>query len=164
MTQTAINGELKRINDKIKHLETVMVTTAKTGSLGMLERSRQIREEILREFSIIQKERDNTVAALKDNLKDHLAPYKNEDIQKIREEKIQLVTAAEFKAVHRQMLEQTSDLEKKLATAVKALGDINDCTWHSKNRGIVVDTSDKGTVNLFDFTEKVLAEIGGEDD
>lgn len=55
-------------------------------------------------------------------------------------------------------------LEKKLAASVKALEDINDCTWHSKNRGIVVDTSDKGTVNLFDFTEKVLAEIGGEDE
>ncbi|NHI70520.1 hypothetical protein [Lactococcus garvieae] len=97
-------------------------------------------------------------------LKEHLAPYKDEDIRKIHEEKMQLVTAAEFKAVHRQMLEQTSDLEKKLATAVKALEDINDCTWHSKDRGLVVDTSDKGTVNLFDFTEKVLAEIGGEDD
>ena len=32
-----------------------------------------------------------------------------------------LVTAVEFKAVHRQMLEQTSALEKKLATAVEAL-------------------------------------------
>lgn len=97
-------------------------------------------------------------------LKEHLAPYKDKDIRKIHEEKMQLVTAAEFKAVHRQMLEQTSNLEKKLATAVKALEDINDCTWHSKNRGIVVDTSDKGTVNLFDFTEKALAEIGGGDE
>ena len=58
---------------------------------------------------------------LKDNLKDYLAKYSEKDIQKIREEKMPLVTAAEFKAVHRQMLEQTSELEKKLATAVKAL-------------------------------------------
>ncbi|QSR03766.1 hypothetical protein J0J33_08415 [Lactococcus sp. LG1267] len=97
-------------------------------------------------------------------LKEHLEPYSDKDIVKIHEEKMQLVTATEFKAVHRQMLEQTSDLEKKLATAVKALEDINDCTWHSKNRGLVVDTSDNGTVNLFDFTEKALAEIGGKDD
>lgn len=158
MTQTAINGELKRINDKIKHLETVMVTTAKTGSLGMLERSRQIRKEILREFSIIQEERDNAVAALKDNLKDHLAPYKNEDIQKIREEKMQLVTATEFKAVHRQMLEQTSDLEKKLATVVEALeksrerlGDFQE-PWNDREKEVDLILSE------------ALAEIGGEDD
>ncbi|WP_285004665.1 hypothetical protein [Lactococcus garvieae] len=55
-------------------------------------------------------------------------------------------------------------LEKKLSTAVEALEDINNGTWHSKNRGIVVDTSDKGTVNLFEFTEKVIVEIGGKDD
>lgn len=29
---------------------------------------------------------------------------------------------------------------------------------------LMFETLDKGTVNLFDFTEKVLAEIGGEDD
>lgn len=96
-------------------------------------------------------------------LKEHLAPYKDEDIRKIHEEKMQLVTAAEFKAVHRQMLEQTSELEKKLATAVEALKDINDCTWHSKDRGLVVDTSDKGTVNLFDFTEKVISKLEAEE-
>uniref|UniRef100_UPI00359C1046 hypothetical protein n=1 Tax=Lactococcus garvieae TaxID=1363 RepID=UPI00359C1046 len=57
----------------------------------------------------------------KDNLKDYLVNYSEQDIQKIREEKMPLVTAAEFKAVHRQMLEQASELEEKLATAVKAL-------------------------------------------
>lgn len=65
MTETAINLELKRINDKIKHIETVIGAAAKTGSLGMLERSRQIRGEILREFSLIQEQRDTAVEALK---------------------------------------------------------------------------------------------------
>jgi capsule polysaccharide export protein KpsE/RkpR len=154
MTQTAINGELKRINDKIKHLETVMVTTAKTGSLGMLERSRQIRKEILREFSIIQEERDNAIAVLKDNLKDHLAPYKNEDIQKIREEKMQLVTAAEFTQVHKEKLEA----ERKLATAVGALeksrerlGDFQE-PWNDREKEVDLILSE------------ALAEIGEKQD
>lgn len=54
---------------------------------------------------------------VKDNLKDHLWPYSDEDIAIIREEKTQLVTAAEFAEVHMEKL----CLEKKLATAVEAL-------------------------------------------
>lgn len=73
-------------------------------------------------------------------------------------------TESELMEVIRNYGIDIENLEKKLATAVKALKDINDCTWHSKNRGLVVDTSDEGTVNLFDFTEKVLAEIGGKDE
>lgn len=54
---------------------------------------------------------------VKDNLKDHLWPYSDEDIAIIREEKTQLVTAAEFAEVHMEKL----CIEKKLATAVEAL-------------------------------------------
>lgn len=68
------------------------------------------------------------------------------------------------KEVYDLLINKVNKQREQLATAVEALEDINDCTWHSKNRGIVVDTSDKGTVNLFDFTEKALAEIGGKDD
>ncbi len=57
------------------------------------------------------------IEGAKDNLKDHLWPYSDEDIAIIREEKTQLVTAAEFAEVHMEKL----CLEKKLATAVKAL-------------------------------------------
>lgn len=73
-------------------------------------------------------------------------------------------TEAELMEVVRNYGIDIENLEKKLATAVEALEDINNGTWHSKNRGLVVDTSDKGTISLFDFTEKVLAEIGGEDE
>lgn len=91
-------------------------------------------------------------------LKEHLAPYKDEDIRKIHEEKMQLVTAIEFKAVHRQMLEQTSDLEKKLATVVGALkksrerlGDFQE-PWNDREKEVDLILSD------------ALAEIGGEDE
>lgn len=91
-------------------------------------------------------------------LKEHLAPYKDEEIRKIHEEKMQLVTATEFKAVHRQMLEQTSDLEKKLATVVGALkksrerlGDFQE-PWNDREKEVDLILSD------------ALAEIGGEDE
>lgn len=91
-------------------------------------------------------------------LKDHLTPYKDEDIQKIHEEKMQLVTAAEFKAVHRHMLEQTSELEKKLSTAVEALkksrerlGDFQE-PWNDREKE--VDS----------FLDQALAEIGEGDE
>lgn len=91
-------------------------------------------------------------------LKEHLAPYKDEEIRKIHEEKMQLVTATEFKAVHRQMLEQTSDLEKKLATVVEALeksrerlGDFQE-PWNDREKEVDLILSE------------ALAEIGGEDE
>lgn len=100
---------------------------------------------------------------LKDNLKDYLAKYSEKDIQKIREEKMPLVTAAEFKAVHRQMLEQTSELEKKLATAVEAL-------THIKSNGLFKKAGPHGDYAPYDvatqteLAEKALAEIGEADE
>ena len=84
---------------------------------------------------------------LKDNLKDYLAKYSEKDIQKIREEKMPLVTGAEFKAMHRQMLEQASELEEKLAFAVESLHFI-----------------EQGKFDAAEFARKVLAEIEKEDE
>lgn len=85
----------------------------------------------------------------KDNLNDHLWPYSDEDIAIIREEKTQLVTAAEFAEVHMEKL----CLEKKLATAVEALkkayGEIN---------------SLNGSDSILEELEQTLAEIGGKED
>ena len=100
---------------------------------------------------------------LKDNLKDYLAKYSEKDIQKIREEKMPLVTAAEFKEVHRQMLEQTSELEKKLAIAVDAL-------THIKFNGLFKKAGPHGDYAPYDvdtqteLAEKALAEIGEADE
>ncbi len=84
---------------------------------------------------------------VKDNLKDYLVNYSEKDIQKIREEKMPLVTAAEFKAMHRHMLEQASELEEKLALAVETLHFI-----------------EQGRFDAAEFARKVLAEIGGKDE
>ncbi|MGI1836471.1 hypothetical protein ACRPK2_03870 [Lactococcus garvieae] len=100
---------------------------------------------------------------VKDNLKDYLAKYSEKDIQKIREEKMQLVTAAEFKAMHRQMLEQSTELEEKLAIAVDAL-------THIKFNGLFKKAGPHGNYAPYDvatqteLAEKALAEIEREEE
>lgn len=100
---------------------------------------------------------------VKDNLKDYLVNYSEQDIQKIREEKMPLVTAAEFKAVHRQMLEQASELEEKLAIAVDAL-------THIKFNGLFKKAGSHGDYAPYDvatqteLAEKALAEIEREEE
>ncbi|PGS81648.1 hypothetical protein COC69_05830 [Bacillus cereus] len=86
MTETAINWELKHIDDKIKHLESIVDTATKTGSLGMIERTRQIREEILREFSIVQEQRDTAVAALNNKTKLSIPKKIAEELNQIYED------------------------------------------------------------------------------
>ena len=92
--------------------------------------------------------------AAKDNLNDHLWPYSDEDIAIIREEKTQLVTAAEFAEVHMEKL----CIEKQLATAVEALeksrerlGDFQE-PWNDREKEVDLILSE------------ALAEIGGEDE
>lgn len=81
---------------------------------------------------------------VKDNLKDHLAPYKDEEIQKIREEKIQLVTVPEFQSVHRLFLEEQGKLEKTVAALRSAYDEIKYLN---------------GSDSLLEEIEKVLKEI-----
>ncbi len=80
-------------------------------------------------------------------LKDYLTKYNDEEIVKIWQEKMPLVTAAEFKAVHRQMLEQSTELEKKLSFAVESLHFI-----------------EQGRFDTAEFARKVLAEIEREEE
>ena len=55
-------------------------------------------------------------------------------------------------------------LQEQLNTAKKALTEIDNGTWHSRDRGLVVDISDGETVSLFTLTEQALAAIGGDDE
>lgn len=58
----------------------------------------------------------------KDNLEDYLVPYGMDEIKKIRENKMQLVTASEFKALHKEKLE----LENKLSNVNTYLKEISE--------------------------------------
>ncbi|WP_205272293.1 hypothetical protein [Lactococcus taiwanensis] len=64
-----------------------------------------------------------------DKLEDHLMPYSKEMIQKIRDEKMQLVTAEEFVKLHQEKLAAVRDndkLQKQLNTAKNLFKDILD--------------------------------------
>ena len=90
-------------------------------------------------------------------LKYYLPKYNDEEIVKIWQEKMPLVTAAEFKTVHRDMLEQTSELEKKLATAVAALKRITEIPDHEE----YFDCEECISM-MEEAAKQALAEIGGE--
>ncbi len=57
---------------------------------------------------------------------------------------------------------ERDELQEQLNTAKKALTEIDSGTWHSRDRGLVVDTSNGETVSLFTLTEQALAAIGSE--
>lgn len=60
----------------------------------------------------------------KDNLEDYLAPYGKDQIKKIRDNKIQLVTVPEFLSVHRLMLEEQGKLNKATQALREACDEI----------------------------------------
>ncbi|MDT2903342.1 hypothetical protein [Lactococcus lactis] len=60
-----------------------------------------------------------------DKLEDHLLPYKKEVVQKIRDEKMQLVTADEFVKLHKESLTAIRENDKLQEIRVEELKDFN---------------------------------------
>lgn len=81
----------------------------------------------------------------KDNLKEYLAPYRDEEIKKIRDEKIQLVTATEFVGLHQEKLAAEREVEKLKADSEalkKALIEIRaNIEEHNQIYDLSVDTA-----------------------
>lgn len=99
-------------------------------------------------------------------LKDHLTPYKDEDIRKIHEEKMQLVTVTEFNMLHKEKLEA----ERKLAKTVEALENIRDAEYqfaegyNYDSDSVIINGEECSLDELQKIAKQALAEIGGEDD
>ena len=93
-----------------------------------------------------------------EKLQEHLLPYKKETVQKIRDEKMQLVTADEFLKLHKESLtaiRENDKLQEQLNTAKKALTEIQQL----KRR----DTTNLGMINkLQTIAKDTLAAIGNE--
>lgn len=98
-----------------------------------------------------------------DKLEDHLLPYKKEMVQKIRDEKMQLVTADEFLKLHKESLtaiRENNKLQEQLNTAKKALTEISSSREYFSS----------GEISKFLPTEDAqiaidaLAAIGGNDE
>ena len=119
---------------------------------------------------------NNTGEKTVEKLQEHLLPYSKEMVQKIRDEKIQLVTADEFVKLHKESLtaiRENDKLQEQLNTAKKALTEIaeilNDkihkCDYSCDNF-----CEFDGSLNMYSVEnaqsviDSSLAAIGGNDE
>lgn len=94
-----------------------------------------------------------------DKLEDHLMPYSKEMIQKIRDEKMQLVTREEFLQVHKEKLSAVRDndkLQEQLNTAKKHIEHVIGTIKHDGHLGTIQ------TDWILPYLEKTLAAIENE--
>lgn len=111
-----------------------------------------------------------------EKLQEHLLPYKKEMVQKIIDEKMQLVTANEFLKLEKEYLtviRENDKLKEQLDTAKKALieiteiinGDIHKCDYGCDNSCELNGSLDMYSVeNVQSAIESTLAEIGEKDE
>ena len=101
-----------------------------------------------------------------DKLEDHLLPYKKEMVQKIRDEKMQLVTADEFLKLHKESLNairENNKLQEQLNAAKYFFKNILDVNPNLHGGNSVMHL--KNCVNVMkNSAEKALAAIGGDDE
>ncbi|MDG4970027.1 hypothetical protein [Lactococcus lactis] len=94
-----------------------------------------------------------------EKLQEHLLPYKKEMVQKIIDEKMQLVTADEFVRLHKESLtaiREKDKLQEQLNTAKKALTEI----------AVIPTKFDDGGAGeiAVEIAHDALAAIGGDDE
>ncbi|WP_098403469.1 hypothetical protein [Lactococcus lactis] len=97
-----------------------------------------------------------------EKLQEHLLPYSKEMVQKIKDEKMQLVTADEFVKLHKESLtaiRENDKLQEQLNTAKKALTEITNIP-ESDN---YFDEEERLSC-IKEAAEKALAAIGGNDE
>ena len=97
-----------------------------------------------------------------EKLQEHLLPYKKETVQKIIDEKMQLVTADEFLKLHKESLtaiRENDKLQEQLNTAKKALTEISSTRQEVWRGGTLVGLEATEDAKIaFD----ALAVIGGD--
>ena len=110
-----------------------------------------------------EREIDNDKLSV-EKLQEHLLPYKKETVQKIIDEKMQLVTADEFLKLHKESLtaiRENDKLQEQLNTAKKALTEISSTRQEVWRGGTLVGLEATEDAKIaFD----ALAAIGGCDE
>ncbi|HAV96058.1 MAG TPA: hypothetical protein DCW64_10485 [Lactococcus lactis] len=95
-----------------------------------------------------------------EKLQEHLLPYKKETVQKIIDEKMQLVTADEFLKLHKESLtaiRENDELQEQRNTAKKHIEHVIGTIKHDGHLGTIQ------TDWILPYLEKTLAAIGGDD-
>ncbi|MDT2741979.1 hypothetical protein [Lactococcus garvieae] len=96
-----------------------------------------------------------------EKLQEHLLPYEKETVQKIIDEKMQLVTADEFSKLHKESLtaiRENDKLQEQLNTAKKYIEHVIGTIKHDGHLGTIQ------TDWILPDLEKALAAIGGDDE
>ena len=96
-----------------------------------------------------------------EKLQEYLLPYKKETVQKIIDEKMQLVTADEFLKLHKESLtaiRENDKLQEQLNTAKKYIEHVIGTIKHDGHLGTIQ------TDWILPDLEKALAAIGGDDE
>ena len=146
-----------------KYIEHVIGTIKHDGHLGRIQTEWIFPDLEKALAAIVRYECSSDADKLSvEKLQEHLLPYKKETVQKIIDEKMQLVTADEFVKLHKESLtaiRENDKLKEQLNTAKMALTEISS-TRQKVWRG--------GTLVGLEATEdakiafEALAAIGGE--
>ena len=111
-----------------------------------------------------------------EKLQEHLMPYKKEMVQKIIDEKMQLVTADEFLKLHKESLtaiRENDNLQEQLNTAKKELTELEKMYQKQRDRFLNSEMNESARSHcesqlklLFPAHKayEALAAIGGDDD
>lgn len=111
-----------------------------------------------------------------EKLQEHLLPYKKETVQKIIDEKMQLVTADEFLKLHKESLtaiRENGKLQEQLNTVKKALteiAEIIDDNIHECNYGCDNSCELNGSLDMYSVEnvqsviDSAFVAIGGYDE
>ena len=111
-----------------KYIEHVIGTIKHDGHLGTIQTD-WILPDLEKALAAIEGDEcsSDTDELSVEKLQEHLLPYKKETVQKIIDEKMQLVTADEFLKLHKESLtaiRENDKLQEQLNTAKKALTEI----------------------------------------
>ena len=146
-----------------KYIEHIIGTIKHDGHLGTIQ-TNLILSDLEKALAVIEGDEcfSGTDELSVENLQEHLLPYKKEMVQKIIDEKMQLVTADEFLKLHKESLtaiRENDKLQEQLNTAKKALTEISSTRQEVWRGGTLVGLEATEDAKIaFD----ALAAIGGD--
>ena len=158
-----------------KYIEHVIGTIKHDGHLGTIQTD-WILPDLEKALAAIGGDEcsSDTDELSVEKLQEHLLPYKKETVQKIIDEKMQLVTADEFLKLHKESLtaiRENDKLQEQLNTAKKALTEIAEilnnkihkCDYSCDNFCEFDGSLNMYSVeNVQSVIDSSLAEIGGD--
>ena len=146
-----------------KYIEHVIGTIKHDGCLGIIHTD-WILPDLEKALAAIGGDEcsSDTDELSVEKLQEHLLPYKKETVQKIIDEKMQLVTADEFLKLHKESLtaiRENDKLQEQLNTAKKALTEISSTRQEVWRGGTLVGLEATEDAKI---AFEALAAIGGD--